>query len=235
MLPSLAQLPVGAPGPSALEDDFLPMFRLRLADRKQPKANEVMNGRVLNARGDPQDVMDEAERWRRKQLKRMERRRASGVDRVPGYRTTHRTDPIPPVQWEEGVEVYADGALVNVLASTLDVPEEEVSVTDVQSAVLSATGKSSAELARVVTEISKTDGGTKLGWWGFGRRLLRVVPSLAVLSGVAWIVGALYNLYLLREEVESEQHAYWADWNAYATASARDATLDKVLIGRKRY
>jgi len=139
------------------------------------------------------------------------------------------------VPWDNGVEVLADGALVNVLASTLDVPEKEVSVRDVRSAVLSATGKSSAELARVVTEISKTDGGTKLGWWGFGRRLLRAVPRLAVLSGVVWIVGALYNLYLLREEVESEQHAYWADWNAFHTASARDARLDKVLIGRKRY
>ena len=235
MLPSLSQLPLGAPGPAAMEDDFLPMFRLRLADKAQPKPSEVMNGRVLNARGDPQHVMDEAERWRRKQLERMERRRASGVDRVPGYRTTHRTDPIPPVVWEEGVEVLADGALVNVLASTLDVPEEKVAVKNVRSAVLSATGQSSAELARVVAEISNTDGGTKLGWWAFGRRLLRAVPRLAVLSGVAWIVGALYNLYLLKEEAESEQHAYWADWNAFHTASACNARLDKVLIGRKRY
>ena len=235
MLPSLSQLPIGAPGPAALEDDFLPMFRLRLADPVQPKANEVMNGRVLNARGDPQHVMDQAEEWRRKQLERMDRRRASGVDRVPGYRATHRTDPIPPVQWDEGVEVYADGALVNVLASTLDVPEKEVSVTDVRSAVRSVTGQSSAELARVVADISNTDGGTKLGWWAFGRRLLRAVPSLAVLSGVAWIVGALYNLYLLKEEAESEQYAYWADWNAFHTASASDARLDEVLIGRKLY
>ena len=212
MLPSLSQLPIGAPGTSG-----------------------VLNGRVLNARGDPQHVMDEAERWRRKQLERMERRRASGVDRVPGYRTTHRTDPIPPVAWEEGVEVLADGALVNVLASTLDVPEEKVAVKNVRSAVLSATGQSSAELARVVAEISNTDGGTKLGWWAFGRRLLRAVPRLAVLSGVAWIVGALYNLYLLKEEAESEQYAYWADWNAFHTASACDARLDKILIGRKRY
>ena len=235
MLPSLSGLPIGASGPNELGSGFTHMYMLRLADKEQPKANEVMNGRVLDARGDPQHVMDEAERWRRKQLGRMDRRRASGVDRVPGYRTTHRTDPIPPVPWDNGVEVLADGALVNVLASTLDVPEKEVSVKDVRSAVLSATGKSSAELARVVTEISKTDGGTKLGWWGFGRRLLRAVPRLAVLSGVVWIVGALYNLYLLREEVESEQHAYWADWNAFHTASARDARLDKVLIGRKRY
>ena len=153
MLPSLSQLPIGAPGTSG-----------------------VLNGRVLNARGDPQHVMDEAERWRRKQLERMERRRASGVDRVPGSRTTHRTDPIPPVAWEEVVEVLADGALVNVLASTLDVPEEKVAVKNVRSAVLRATGQSSAELARVVAEISNTDGGTKLGWWAFGRRLLRAVP-----------------------------------------------------------
>ena len=236
MLPSLSQLPISAPGPAALEDDFLPMFRLRLADKVQPKPSEVMNGRVLNARGDPLHVMDEAERWRRKQLERMERRRASGVDRVPGYRTTHRTDPIPPVQWDEGVEVYADGALVNVLASTLDVPEEQVAVTDVRLAVLNATGQSSAELARVVAEISNKDGGTKLGWWAFGRKLLRAVPRLAVLSGgFAWIVDALYNLYLLKEEAESEQYAYWADWNTFNTASARDARLDKLLIGQNRY
>ena len=235
MLPSLSRLPVGAPGPSALGRDFMHMYMLRLADKTQPKPNEVGNGRVVDARGDPQRVMDQAEEWRRQMLERMNRRRAAGVDRVPGYRTTHRTDPIPPVQWDEGVEVLADGALVNVLASTLDVPEEEVSVKDVQSAVLGATGQSSAELARVVADISNTDGGTKLGWWAFGRRLLRAVPRLAVLSGVVWIVGALYNLYLLKEEAESEQHAYWADWNAFHTASARDARLDKVLISRKRY
>jgi len=233
MLPSLSQLPVGAPGPGELHDDFTHMYMLRLADKAQPKPNEIMMGRVLNARGDPQHVMDKAEEWRRKMLARQDARKASGADRMRGYRTMHRTDPIPPVQWEEGVEVYADGALVNVLASTLDVPEKQVSVTDVRSAVLSATGQSSAELARVVAKISDTDGGTKLGWWAFGRRLLRAVPRLAALSGVMWIVGALYNLYLLKEEAESEQHAYWADWNAFNTASARDARLDKVLIGRK--
>lgn len=208
MLPPLSQLPVGAPGPGALERDFTHMYMLRLADKAQPKPNEVSNGRVLDARGDPQHVMDEAERWRRKQLERMRRRDARGGYRPP----THRTSPIPPVQWED---VLADGALVNVLASTLDVPEANVPVATVRSAVRDATGQSSAELARTVRTISDTDGGTTLGWWGFGRRIREAAPSLAVV-GTAWIVGALYNLYLLKEEAErgGGDAAQWLDWNA---------------------
>ena len=211
MLPSLSQLPVGAPGPNALGRDFTHMYVLRLADKAQPKPNEVSNGRVLDARGDPQHVMDEAERWRRTQLERMRWRDLRGRYQPP----THRTSPIPPVQWAEGVEVLADGALVNVLASTLDVPEADVSVDTVRNAVRDATGQSSAELARAAATISDTDGGTTLGWWGFGRRLRQAVPALSVV-GTTWIVGALYNLYLLKEEAErgggnAEQ---WLGWNA---------------------
>ena len=224
MLPSLSQLPIGAPGPGALEKDLLPMFMLRLADPGQPNSNEVVNGRVLNARGDPQHVMDEAERWRRKQLERMNRRRAAGTDRLRGYRTTHRTDPIPPVPWEEGVEVLADGALVNVLASTLDVPEAGVSVETVRSAVRDATGESSAELARKVVAISDTDGGTTLGWWAFGRRLRQAVPALAVV-GVGWIVGALYNAYLLKEEAERANMEQWLGWNAITGSLTETASV----------
>ena len=233
MLPSLSQLPIGASGPSALHDDFEHMYMRRLADSVQPRPNEVLKGRVLDARGNTQHVMDEAERWRQKQLELMRKRYANGTYQLP----THRVDPIPPVQWEQGMEVYTNGALVNVLASTFGVPEKEVSVKDVQSAVRDATGKSSAELARTVRTISDTDGGATLGWWGFRNRLRKAVPALAAVGvvGAGWIVGALYNAYLLKEEAESEQHVYWADWNAFNTASARDARLDKVLIGKKCY
>ena len=233
MLPSLSRLPVGAPGPDALEGDFMPMFLLRHHDPSRPKANEVLNGRVVDARGNPQHVMDEAELWRRKQLERMNRRRVSGVERLPGYRTTHRTDPIPPVQWEEAMEVYADGALVNVLASTLNVPEASVSVDAVRVAARNATGQSSAELAQTVTAISNTDGGTTLGWWAFVKRMREAVPALRFKSGVRWLIGAMYTLYLLKEEAEREQPApgaNWADWNAI-TGSVLDARLDSVLIG----
>jgi len=211
MLPSLSQLPVGAPGPNALAKDFVPMYLLRLADKAQPKPNEVGNGRVVDARGNPQHVMDEAERWRRAQLARMERRRAAGTYQPP----THRTSPIPPVPWNDGVEVLADGALVNVVASTLDVPEATVSVERVRTAVRSTTGQSSAELARTVRTISDTDGGRTLDWWGFGNRLRQAVPALAVISA-SWIVGALYNLYLLKEEAERRggNEEQWLGWNA---------------------
>jgi hypothetical protein len=207
MLPSLSQLPVGAPGPLTLERDFAPMFPP--PEVKPPpgvKPNDVCNGRVVDAAGKYQPP-------------------------------THRTSPIPPVPWENGVEVLADGALVNVLASTLEVPEAEVSVECVRAAVRNATGRSSADLARTVRTISDTDGGAKLGWSGFSDRLRKAVPALAAVGvvGAGWIVGALYNLYLLKEEAESEQRVYWADWSAFNTASARDARLDKVLIDKKRH
>lgn len=229
MLPSLSQLPIGAGGPGALDDDFQPMYARRLADPVQPRPNEAMMGRVVNARGESQQIVDKAEEWRRKMLLRMDARKATGVDRMPGHRTTHRTDPIPPVQWEEGVEVYADGALVNVLASTLGVPEQAVSVQAARSAVLKATGKSSAELARVVSEISNTDDGEELGWSAFGGRLLSAVPALAavgstaVIGGTAWVVLALYNAYLLKEKIE--EASPWWDWSAVtASLTATAAT-----------
>lgn len=209
MLPSLSQLPVGAPGPGALARDFVPMYLLRIADKTQPKPNEVGNGRVLDARGNSQHIMDEAERWRRKQLERMSRRDATGSYRPP----THSTSPIPPVQWDEAIEVLADGALVNVVASTLNVPEAKVPLEAVRDAVRDATGQSSTELARVVHKISDTDGGTTLGWWDFGRRLRQAAPALAVI-GSAWIVGALYNLYMLKEEAERGNEEQWMQWNA---------------------
>ena len=251
MLPSLSQLPVGAPGPLTLERDFAPMFPP--PEVKPPpgvKPNDVCNGRVVDEKGNPQHIMDEAERWRRVQLERMERRRAASKYQPP----THRTSPIPPVPWENGVEVLADGALVNVLASTLEVPEAEVSVECVRAAVRNATGRSSADLARTVRTISDTDGGAKLGWSGFSDRLRKAVPALAAVGvvGAGWIVGALYNLYLLKEEAEQvvqmeqmeqmEQPSEWLDWNsitgslsATSATSARDKRLDKILIGRKRH
>ena len=225
MLPSLSRLPVGAPGPVELERDFTHMYLLRSTNDELPEPRGVINGRVLNARGDPEHIMDEAERWRREQLERMHRRRASGTDRPP----THRTSPIPPVPWEEGVEVLADGALVNVLASTLDVPEASVPVASARAAARDVTGQSSAELARAVTEISNTDGGVTLGWWGFVARIRRAVPGLRT-AGVMWLIGALYALYLLKEEAEREHYVYWPDWNAYSTGAARHPRLDRVAI-----
>tara|TARA_B100001057_G_scaffold448474_1_gene488836 strand:+ start:6334 stop:7038 length:705 start_codon:yes stop_codon:yes gene_type:complete len=212
MLPSLSQLPICAPGPGALERDFAHMYLRRLTDPAQRDLRGAINGRVLDARGNPQHVMDEAERWRRKQLQRMNRRRAAGTHRA----TTFHMSSIPSVTWQEGVEVLADGALVNVLASTLNVPEADVPAEVARSAVRDATGQSSAELARTVSAISDTDGGRTLGWWGFGRRLREAAPALAVV-GTSWIVGALYNLYLLKEEAErsgSSDLAQWQDWNA---------------------
>lgn len=214
MLPSLSQLPIGAPGPKELARDFVHMYMLRLADKTQSNSNEELVGRVLDEHSNPQHVIDEAERWRQKELGRMQRRSNAGEDRVRGYRTTHRTDPIPPVPWNEGVEVLADGSLVNVLASTLEMPEADVPVQVARLAVRDATGRSSAELARVVTTISDTDGGTTLGRWAFGHRLRQAVPALTTAIGVSWIVGALYNVYLLKEEVEMSYQAQWLDWNA---------------------
>jgi len=225
MLPSLSRLPVGAPGPVELERDFTHMYLLRSTNDEIPEPLGVINGRVLNVRGDPEHIMDEAERWRRKQLERMHRRRASGTDRLP----THRTSPIPPVAWEEGVEVLADGALVNVLASTLNVPEASVPVASARAAARDATGRSSAELAQAVTAISNTDGGATLGWWAFVARIRRAVPGLRT-TGVMWLIGALYALYRLKEEAEQEQYAYWPDWNSYPTASARHPRLDRAVI-----
>ena len=187
------------------------MYLLRLADKTQPKPNEVGNGRVFDAEGVPQRIEDEAERWRKRELQRMHDRRARGAYRPP----THRTTPIPPVPWTEGVEVLADGSLVNVLASILNMPEAEVSVDAVHEAVREATGRSSAELARETIEISNTDDDETLGREGFGRRLRKIVPALAAV-GTAWVVQAFYNLYLLKEEAEdvggdAEQ---WAGWSA---------------------
>lgn len=233
MLPSLGQLPVGAPGPLTLERDFAPMFPPPKA--KPPpgvKPNDVANGRVVDARGNPQHIMDEAERWRRAQLERMERRRAAGKYQPP----THRTSPIPPVPWENGVEVRADGALVKVLASTLKVPEAAVPVQSMRAAVRAATGESSATLVREVSTISSTDGGTTLGWWAFRSRLGRAVPALAVVgAGANWIVGALYSLYMLKKEAGEQ----WLDWQAMtgtlsgtaaSAALGNRATLSKSLI-----
>ena len=203
----------------------MPMFLLRHHDPSRPKANEVLNGRVVDARGNPQHVMDEAELWRRKQLERMNRRRVSGVERLPGYRTTHRTDPIPPVQWEEAMEVYADGALVNVLASTLNVPEASVSVDAVRVAARNATGQSSAELAQTVTAISNTDGGTTLGWWAFVKRMREAVPALRFKSGVMWLIGAMYTLYLLKEEAERANMEQWLAWNAVTGSLTETASV----------
>ena len=70
MLPSLSRLPVGAPGPVELERDFTHMYLLRSTNDEHPEPRGVINGRVLNARGDPEHIMDEAERWRREQLER---------------------------------------------------------------------------------------------------------------------------------------------------------------------
>jgi hypothetical protein len=216
MLPSLGQLPVGAPGPLTLERDFAPMFPPpKVKPPPGVKPNDVCNGRVVDARGNPQHIMDEAERWRHAQLERMQSRRAEGKYQPP----THRTSPIPPVPWENGVEVLADGALVNVLASTLEVPEAAVSVKCVRAAVRAATGQSSATLARAVSTISSTDGDGTLDWWGFRSRLRAAVPALAVV-GASWIVGALYSLYLLKEEVQAEAQAQAAAEEVQAQAQA---------------
>ena len=225
MLPSLSRLPVGAPGPVELERDFTHMYLLRSTNEELPEPRGVINGRVVDARGDPQHIMDEAERWRREQLERMRRRDASGTYRPP----THRTSPIPPVPWREGVEVLADGALVNVLASTLDVPEASVPVASARAAAREATGRSSAELAQAVATISDTDGGTTLGWWAFVARIRRAVPALKT-TGVMWLIGALYALYRLKEEAEQEHYVYWPDWNSYPTSAARHPRLDRVAI-----
>lgn len=269
MLPSLAQLPTGGPGPGAFEEDFKRTFYepdLRVASGKleaRPKPNEVRNGRVVDRNGDPLNVMDDAERWRRRTLERMRRRdRAAqrGLD-ARQLRTTHRTDPIPPVDWGPmGYEVQADDSLRLVFASEMGVPKKSVPPEAVRAAVRDATGRSSADLARTVRTISDTDGGATLGWWGFRDRLRKAVPALAAVGvvGAGWIVGALYNLYLLKEEAEQmvkmeqleqmeqmeqmEQPSEWLDWNsitgslsATSATSARDKRLDKILIGRKRH
>lgn len=263
MLPSLAQLPTGAPGNGAFEGDFKRTFYepdLRVASGKRearPKPNEVGYGRVVDRNGDALNVMDDAERWRRVTLERMRRRALAqrrGLD-TRQLRTMHRTDPIPPVPWGPmGYEVQADESLRLVFASEMGVPKESVPPEAVRAAVRDATGRSSADLARTVRTISDTDGGKTLGWWGFGDRLRKAVPALAAVGvvGAGWIVGALYNAYLLKEEAEQmmqmeqmeqmEQPSEWLDWNsitgslsATSATSARDARLDKVLIGRKRY
>ncbi len=229
MLPSLGQLPVGAPGPLTLERDFAPMFPPpKVRPPPGVKPNDVLNGRVVDARRNPQHIMDEAEVWRRKELERMERRRAAGKYQPP----THRTSPIPPVPWENGVEVLVDGALVNVLASTLELPEAVVPVERVRAEVRAATGESSATLAHKVSTISSTDRGRTLGWWDFRRRLCKAVPALAVV-GAGWIVGALYSVYMLKKEEQ------WLDWQAMtgtlsgtaaSAALGNQATLSKSLI-----
>ena len=215
MLPPLYNLPVGAPWPKALAKEFIPMFMLRLADKTQPKPNEVVNGRVFDDEGVPQRVEDEAERWRERQLEKMRLRRARGAYRSP----THRTTPLPPVPWTEGMEVLADGSLVNVLANTLNVPEAEVPLDVVHEAVREATGRSSTELARATIEISNTDDDETLDREGFRSRLRKIVPALATV-GTAWLVQAFFNLYLLKEEAEdvggnAEQ---WMGWSAVTGA-----------------
>lgn len=213
MLPPLYNLPIGAPGPKALGRDFIPMFMLRLADETQPKPSEVVNGRVFDAEGVPQRVVDEAERWRERELQKMHERRTRRAYRPP----THRTSPLPPVPWTEGVEVLADGSLVNVLANTLNVPEAQVPVDVVHEAVREATGRSSTELARAAVDISNTDNDETLDKEGFRSRLRKIVPSLAAV-GTAWIIQALYNLYLLKEEAEDAGAEQWANWNAITGA-----------------
>ena len=187
------------------------MFMLRLAEKTQPKPSEVVNGRVFDAEGVPQRVVDEAERWRERELQKMLDRRARRAYRPP----THRTSPLPPVPWTEGVEILADGSLVNVLATTLNVPEAQVPVDAAHEAVREATGRSSTELARTTIDISNTDNDETLDREGFGRRLLGIVPGLAAI-GTAWVVQAFYNLYLLKEEAEDVggDADQWAGWNA---------------------
>lgn len=191
------------------------MYLLRLADETQPKPNEVCNGRVLDADDNPQHIEDAAERWRKRELQRMHDRRARGAYRPP----THRTTPIPPVPWTEGVEILADGSLVNVLASTLNVPEAEVPVDAAHEAVREATGRSSADLARATIDISNTDSDETLDREGFRSRFRKIAPGLAAV-GTAWIVQAFYNLYLLKEEAEDVGggEAQWAGWSAVTGA-----------------
>ena len=248
MLPSLSQLPVGAPGLyAAMEEDskrkfYEPDLRVASSEREaRPKPNEVGNGRVVDRNGDPLNVMDEAERWRRRTLERMRRRESAarrGLD-PRKFRSTHRTDPIPPVPWGPmGYEVQADESLRLVFASTMGVPKTSVPPETVRAAVRDATGQSSAELARTVSTISDTDGGATLGWWGFGSRLRQAVPALVSAVGVSWIIGALYNVYLLKEEAERGgvgDPAQWQDWNAVtgtltATAARAGAREQKKLI-----
>ena len=249
MLPSLHQLPIGAPGPDAMQKDFRNTGEpgYPVPTRKAgPRLNEFRNGRVVDRNGDPLDVMDEAERWRRKQLQRMRQRDRDirrGTRDKGDYRIKHRLDPVPTMNWDPLVyEVLADGALVNVFASTHGLPERVVPVEDVHTIVRNTTGQSSTDLTHAVNAISNTDGGTTLGWWAFGRRLRQAVPSLAVV-GAMWIVGGLYNYYLLKEEAEQQhQETWWGSGasdgrNPYDFASAyasHNVARKKNRLGSKR-
>lgn len=170
--------------------------------------NETMLGRVVDKQGNPHTIMDSAEVWRLKMVERLQKRIADKVDPrwIGGM---HRMTPIPPVPWENGREVFDDGrievlddALVNVYASTNQLAEAEVPVADVHAA-MRLLKTSSADLARVVTDISNTDNGDVLDWWPFVRKLRAAVPGLALL-GAMWVVGAAYNYYLLKEQLEAE-------------------------------
>jgi len=204
----LSQLPIGVPGPEALA---IELSRLRARERATPlNPNKTMLGRVLDERGNPYIIMDDAEKWRLEMAKRLQKRIDDRVD-PKWIGGTHRTTPIPPVQWENGVEVF-DDALVKVYASRNELSESKKPVedaraamklsTDARAAMKLSTDASSADLARAVAKISESDGDNVLGWWAFVSKLREAVPALTL--GAMWIVGAAYSYYLLLEQVQAE-------------------------------
>ena len=252
MLPSLGQLPVGAAGPLGMEADFERPFSPPAAKPwSGVKANDAANGRVVDAHGNGQSREDAADLWRRENLARMEARHAAGTYQLP----LHRTSPIPPVPWEGGVEVLADGTLKNVFASTPAAPEVPVPVP--HGRVVGGRGKpprlvdapgtcqppmhrkspippvpweGGVAVARALDTISSTDGGKTLNWLDFYSKLWKAAPALTV-GGASGIAFALYRLYTLQKEAARHggDGERWPGWDACAAplwACGASAALD---------
>ena len=241
MLPSLGLLPIGVQE----YDPFQTNLMNELARRKLVRraAQAAMPEPDNEDDDNNQFVMDESDKWRQREMKKI----LQGIREVrandpnkptrrtidwgkPGALADWQHDDDVPTNWEDHADDLADGALVNVFANTHGVDEAAVPVTAVQTMVHDTTGQSTTALAHVVNAISDTDGGTTLGWWAFGRRLKQAVPSLAVV-GTMWIVGAMYSYYLLKEEAEQAEQQYQALWWAAVTDSRNPSNFGRPYAG----
>lgn len=204
MVPSLSQLPVGVQGPSALELDFMRPYRRRPSP-PTPNPNMTMVGRVLNERGEPETIVDDAEKWRLKMIKRMQKRIEEDVD-PSSIGGTHNVSPIPPIQWENGVEVF-DGSLVKVYESKNE--NIEVDIERAREAMEQYTLVKKNDMTSVVENIVNTDGNSALNRDDFSFRLCVAVPTLVVAAGALLVVNAAYMYYRLLEQAAPPEVPWW--------------------------
>ena len=232
MLPSLGLLPIGVQEHDPFQKNLMNVLARRELVRR---AAQEATPKPDNEDDDKNKfAMDESDKWRQRELKKIRRRirevRANDPKQPtrrtidwgkPGALVDWQHDDDVPTNWEDHADELADGALVNVFANTHGVDEAAVPVNAVQTIVHDTTGQSTTYLARAVDAISNTYRGTTLDWSTFRALLEEAVdaslghpmmyvravasaPRQATLGLAVWIVGAMYSYYLLKEEAAEE-------------------------------